>query len=54
MENKTKPIENEKWIGDSQKVDDFDRQTPPEQGEGPTSAEVVTELCNVQDETRGN
>ena len=42
MEDKTKPMENEKWISDGQKVGDVDRQTPPEQGEGTTSAEVVT------------
>ena len=38
---KTKQNENETWIGGDQKAGDFDR-TPPEQGEGPTSAEVVT------------
>ena len=43
MEDETKPMENEKWIGDGLKVGDVDRRTPPEQGEGPTSAEVVTE-----------
>jgi hypothetical protein len=31
-------MENEKWI-----AGDVDRRTPPEQGEEPTSAEVVTE-----------
>ena len=40
--HKTKPMENEKSISEGQKVGDVDRQTPPEQGEGPTSAEVVT------------
>ena len=34
--------ENETWIGGDQKAGD--RRTPPEQGEGPTSAEVVTKM----------
>ena len=42
MEDKTKPMENEKWISDGQKVGDVDRRTPPEQGEGTTPVEVVT------------
>ena len=44
-EDKTKPTENEKWISDCLKAGDVDRQTPPEQGDGPTSptsAEIVT------------
>ena len=44
QKTKTKQMENEKWIGDGQKADDIDRQTPLEQGERPTPAEVVT-LC---------
>ena len=47
MEDKTKPMENEKWISDGLKVGDFERRTPPEQGEGPTSAEVVTCMLNT-------
>jgi hypothetical protein len=39
---KTKPNENETWIGSDKKAGDVDRRTPPEQGEGPTSEEVVT------------
>ena len=35
-------MENEKWIGDGKKAGDITRRTPPEQGEGPTLAEVVT------------
>jgi hypothetical protein len=35
-------MENEKWIGDGSKAGDVDCRTPPEQGEGPTSAEGVT------------
>ena len=35
-------MENEKWIGAGQKAGDDVRRTPPEQGEGPTWAEVVT------------
>uniref|UniRef100_A0A8C7JEF9 Ig-like domain-containing protein n=1 Tax=Oncorhynchus kisutch TaxID=8019 RepID=A0A8C7JEF9_ONCKI len=35
-------MEKEKWIGGSQKAGDDNRRTPPEQGEAPTSAEVVT------------
>ena len=42
MEDKTKPKEIEKRISDGKKASDFDRRTPPEQGEGPTSAGVVT------------
>ena len=41
-EDETKPMENEKWISDGSKVGDVDRRTPPEQGEGPTTVEVVT------------
>jgi hypothetical protein len=41
-ENKTKPMENEKWINDGKKTSDVDRLAPPEQGEASTSAEVVT------------
>ena len=41
-EDKTKPLENEKWINDGQKAGDVDRRAPPEQGEATTSAEVVT------------
>jgi hypothetical protein len=35
---------NERWIGDGWKTGDVDRRTQPEQGEEPTSAEVVTNL----------
>ena len=35
-------MENEKWIGDGWKAGDVDHRTLSEQGEGPTSAEVVT------------
>ena len=41
-EDKTKQMENEKWIDDGWKTGDADRRTSPEQGEEPTSAEVVT------------
>ena len=44
-------MENEKWISDDQKVGEFDRRTSPEQGDGPTSAEVVTGI--FQTETKG-
>ena len=42
-EDKTKN-ETETWIGGDQKAGDVDRRTPPEQGEGPTSAAVVTPI----------
>ena len=42
IQDKTKPKENEKRISDGEKVGDFDHRTPPEQGEEPTSGEVVT------------
>ena len=42
QEDKTKPMENEKWINDGQKTGDFDLRAPPEQGEALTSVEVVT------------
>ena len=32
-EDKTKPMENEKWIDDGQKTGEVDRRAPPEQGE---------------------
>ena len=35
----------EKWSSDGQKAAAVDRRTPPEQGEEPTSEEVVTSLC---------
>jgi hypothetical protein len=35
-------MENEKWIGDGKKTGDVNCQMAPEQGEGRTSAEVVT------------
>ena len=38
-EDKTKQMENEKWISYGQKTGDVDHRTPPEQGEGLT---VVT------------
>jgi hypothetical protein len=41
-EDKTTPMENEKWIGNGWKAGEVDRRTPPKLGEGPTSAEVVT------------
>jgi hypothetical protein len=41
-EDKTKQMENEKWINDGSKTGDADLRMPPEQGEEPTSAEVVT------------
>ena len=43
-------MENEKWIDDGQKDGDVDHRTPPENGEGPTSAEVVT--TNLEDTER--
>ena len=45
-EDKTKPMENEKWINDGQKTGDVERRAPPEQGEATTSAEVVTILLH--------
>ena len=45
-EDKTKQMENERWIGDGKKTGDVDRRTPPEQGGRPTSAEVVTVTRN--------
>ena len=39
---KTKQMEDEKWSGGGQKTGDVDRRMQPEQGERPTSAEVVT------------
>ena len=41
-EDKTKQMENEKWINDGKKTGDADRRTSPEQGEEPTSGEVMT------------
>ena len=41
-ENKTKQMKDERWIGDGLKTGDVDRRTPPEKGEEPTLAEVVT------------
>jgi hypothetical protein len=35
-------MEKETWIGGSVNACDDDRRTPPEQGEAPTSAKVVT------------
>jgi hypothetical protein len=43
MEDKTKPMENEKWISDGWKVGDVDRRMSPEQGEGPT----ISDQCDV-------
>ena len=47
-EDKTKPMENEKWINDGQKAGDVDRRAPPEQGEATTSAEVVTLVVDMR------
>jgi hypothetical protein len=41
---KTKQNEKQTWIGGDKKAGDDDRRTPPEHEEGPTSAEVVTNL----------
>ena len=39
----------EKWIDDGQKTGDAERRTPPEQGEEPTSVEVMTVNDIVED-----
>ena len=52
-EDETKQMENERWICDGKKAGDVDRRTPPEQGEGPTSAEVVT-VCKLPTSTTYN
>ena len=46
-------MENEKWIGGGMETGDVDCRKPPEQGEGPTLAEVVTlhSLSSSTDDT---
>jgi hypothetical protein len=41
-------MENEKWIGGGWKAGDVDHRMPPEKGEGPTSAEVVTAYMQMK------